>query len=108
MSTVPVRVIDVAERRARLGARHHLAGSARAGDVVVVATGLVALHATDPATVFLSTRARVDELTVKDVERAIYEDRSLVRVLAMRRTMFVMPDALVPVTHAACTKAMVA
>ncbi len=104
----PVRVLDVTERRARLGVRHHLAGSARGADVVEVANDLVALHATDPATVFLSARSRVDDLMVKDVEGAIYEDRSLVRVLAMRRTMFVMPDDLVPVTHAACTRAMVA
>jgi hypothetical protein len=108
MTPPAVRPFDAEERRARLAVRHHLAPLARAADVVEAATDLVALHATDPATVFLSSRARVDDLLVKDVERAIYEDRRLVRVLAMRRTMFVMPDDLVPVTHAACTKAMMA
>lgn len=108
MSRSAVRTFDVEERRARFGVRHHLAPLARAADVVQAATDLVALHATDPATVFLSARARVDGLRVEDVEHAIYEERSLVRVLAMRRTMFVMPDDLVPITHAACTKAMVA
>src|SRR5207302_1144677 len=42
-----------------------------------------------------------------DVERPLYEERTLMRVLAMRRTMVVMPADLPTVTHAACTKAMV-
>ncbi len=66
------------------------------------------LHATDPATVFLSARARVPGLTVVGLEAALYEDRHLVRMLAMRRTMFVVPVALVPVLQAACTDAIAA
>lgn len=66
------------------------------------------LHATDPATVFLSARARVPGLTVAGLEAALYEDRHLVRMLAMRRTMFVVPVALVPVLQAACTDAIAA
>ena len=52
---------------------------------------MVCLHATDPATVFLSAWARVDRMTVADLERALYVDRSLVKHLAMRRTLFVFP-----------------
>ena len=52
---------------------------------------LVALHGTDPATVYLSAWARVDGMTVGDIERALYDDRSLVKHLAMRRTLFVFP-----------------
>jgi hypothetical protein len=55
---------------------------------------MVCLHATDPATVYLSARARVDGLTVADVDRALYVTRSLVKHLAMRRTLFVVPRAL--------------
>ncbi len=101
-----VRSFDVAERRARLVVRHHVSPDAHAADVVEAARGVVALHATDPATVFLSPRARVPGLTIADVERPLYEDRTLVRVLAMRRTMFVMPLDLVPVTHAAVSLAL--
>ncbi|GAA3841102.1 winged helix DNA-binding domain-containing protein [Amycolatopsis tucumanensis] len=87
------------QRRARLVTRHHL--HAPAGDPVAVAESLVALHATDPATVHLSVLAR-SEAGTADVERALYDDRSLVRMLGMRRTMFVVPAALVPVVQAAC------
>jgi Winged helix DNA-binding domain len=102
------RSITAAERRTRLGVRHRLAGSARATDPADVARSLVALHATDPASVFLGAAARMHDPTVGAVEKALYDDRSLVRVLGMRRTMFVVPIALVPVVHAACTRAIAA
>jgi winged helix DNA-binding protein len=100
-----MRRIGVEERRARLGVRHHLAASARAG-VVEVAGDLVGLHATDPATVYLAARARMAVPEVTAVERALYEDRTLVRLLGMRRTMFVEPVELMPVVQAACTDAI--
>jgi Winged helix DNA-binding domain len=84
-----VRKVDVAERRARLARRHRLAPAHRASDVVEAARSMVALHGTDPGSVYLSAWARVDEMTVADMERALYVDRSLVKHLAMRRTLFV-------------------
>ena len=57
---------------------------------------MTVLHATEPATVYLSLHARVDDLTVADVDRAFYEERSLVKQLAMRRTVFVFPRDLLP------------
>jgi DNA glycosylase AlkZ-like len=98
--------MSVPERRARLGRRHHLAPSAHADSPVAVARDLVALHGTDPATVFLSIVARTREPTVAAIEDALYLKRELVRMLGMRRTMFVVPDALAPVVQAACTRAI--
>jgi hypothetical protein len=86
-----VRTIEVAERRARLARRHRLAPGHRAGDAVEAARSMVCLHATDPATVYLSAWARVDGMTVADLDRALYVERSLVKHLAMRRTLFVFP-----------------
>jgi hypothetical protein len=102
------RQITEAERRARLGTRHRLATTTRAFDVRDVADSLVALHSTDPASVFLSASARMHDGTVAHVEQALYDDRSLVRILGMRRTLFVVPVALVPIVHAACTRAIAA
>ncbi|WAL63060.1 winged helix DNA-binding domain-containing protein [Amycolatopsis cynarae] len=90
--------IDAAERRARLMARHHLATPAASPEQV--AESLVALHATDPATVHLSAAVRLAE--PETVERALYEDRVLLRMLGMRRTVFVVPATLAPVVQAAC------
>jgi hypothetical protein len=102
-----VRRLGVEERRARLGSRHLLAAASAEGPVSV-ARALVALHATDPATVHLSAAARMREPDVAAVERALYEDRSLIRMLGMRRTMFVVPDELAPVVQASCTDAIAA
>jgi hypothetical protein len=100
-----MRRFGVEERRARLGWRHHLAAAARAG-VVEVARDLVGLHGTDPATVYLAARARTADPDPAAVERALYDDRELVRILGMRRTMFVEPVELMPVIQAACTDAI--
>ena len=63
---------------------------------------MIALHATDPVTVYLSAWARTG-CVAGDVDEAIYNERALVRMLGMRRTMFVVPAGLVPVVQAACT-----
>ena len=56
---------------------------------------MTALHATEPTTPHLSLHARVDGLTVADVESALYDDRSLIKVMGMRRTLFVVGRELV-------------
>jgi Winged helix DNA-binding domain len=102
-----VRRISDRQRRARLAVRHHLASSAKATDIETLAEGMVGLHATDPATVFLAAAARLRKPTVEAVERALYDDRTLVRTLCMRRTLFVIPVGLVPVVQAAVSDALV-
>lgn len=103
-----VRRIDAQERRARLALRHGLAAEARSADAAQAAAGVVALHATDPASVFLAAMARMREPGVAAVERALYDDRVLVRMLGMRRTMFVVPRDLAPIVQSSSTRAIAA
>jgi DNA glycosylase AlkZ-like len=103
-----VRRIGVDERRARLARRHRLVAAVRADTPTEVARALVALHGTVPSSVFLSAAARMREPAVPPIERALYEDRALLRMLGMRRTMFVVPVELAPVVQAACTRAIAA
>jgi hypothetical protein len=103
-----LRRIDAAERRARLALRHHLTPGAAAADPAEAARGIVALHSTDPASVFLSLHARTSPSSVADIERALYEERSLVRMLGMRRTVFVVPVELAPIIQASTTNAIAA
>ena len=84
------------ERRSRLARRHALAPAHRAADPEAATRAVTALHSTEPATVYLTVWARVDGVTVADVDRAMYDDRSLVKQLAMRRTLFVFPRDLLP------------
>lgn len=103
MAQGPRRVTAV-ERRARLVRRHHLRGTAT--DVTTVAGDLGGLHSSDAASVYLAARARVRGFVPADLERALYEDRTLARVLVMRRTMFVVPVWFAPVVHGACTRTL--
>jgi len=95
--------IGVEERRARIGRRHRLGPTVQAADPVEAAASVVALHATDPATVHLSVAARVPGSEVAGTERALYDERTLIRMLGMRRTVFVVPTQFAPVVQAACT-----
>ena len=101
--TTPVRIVTDAERRARLGIRHALALQVRHSraeevarvDVLAATRAVVCLHATEAASVYLSAWARSGAART-DVEAALYRERSIVKQLAMRRTVFAVPLDLLP------------
>ena len=93
--------IDTAERRRRIGARHALAIPRSKGELPALADDMAGIHATDPASVYMELRARTRDLTRADVERALYDDRTLVKVLGMRRTMFVTSPAFAGIVNGA-------
>lgn len=101
------RTITVEERRARLARRHRLIPDERTDDVAAIADSVVALHSSDPATVYLSAMARMRHPSVAAVERALYDERSLVRHHAMRRTLWVATPDVVRLMHAAATRKLV-
>jgi len=103
-----MRRIGVRERRARLGLRHRLAGGTQAGDPVAAARSLVAVHSTDPSTVYLSLLLRMTGGDTGTIERALYAERALIRLLGMRRTVFVTTLDAAPVIQAACSRAVAA
>jgi hypothetical protein len=86
--------------------RHHLAGDADGPEAVTRA--LIALHASDPASVYLSVLARSAVSTLADVADAMYERRSLVRWMAMRRTLFVFAREDIPTVQAAVSTPLAA
>ncbi|MDT5012454.1 MAG: hypothetical protein QOH57_4071 [Mycobacterium sp.] len=83
-----MRTFTVRERRARLARRHFLAEEPAGDPIGAVISDLVGLHATDPATPYLSLWARVPGFTVRDLDEQLYERRSVVKHLAMRRTLW--------------------
>jgi hypothetical protein len=87
---------------------HRLAPQNRASTAEEVARSLVALHATDPASVHLAVAVRTTGpgAPVAAVDRALYDDRTIVRVMGMRRTMWAVPAELVPVVVGACGRAI--
>lgn len=103
-----MHLISDEQRRVRIGRRHLLAPSVRAESPVAVADAVVALHATDAATVFLSVCARLRVPDAAAVEKGLYEDVSLVRLLSMRNTLFVVSDEMAPRVEASNARAVAA
>ncbi|MCU1394121.1 MAG: hypothetical protein JWM34_2549 [Ilumatobacteraceae bacterium] len=94
---------DIAERRARIGVRHRLAPSHRTDDVVAIAESLVGLHSSDPVSPYLSATARMRQPSMDPLATALYEDRTLVRHHAMRRTLWVFTPEVARLAHASTT-----
>ena len=95
-----------AQRRARLATRHRLVATTRTDDIPTIADSLVALHSSDPATVYLSAMARMKHPSIEAVSTALYDDRTVVRHHAMRRTLWVFTPQMARWAHAACTVAL--
>ena len=90
------RRITDSQRRSRIGVRHALAPAHRLADVAEVTRAMTVLHATEAATVHLAVAARAEGLKPEDVDAELYDTRSVVKQLAMRRTLFVFPRDLLP------------
>ncbi len=97
-------LVSTAERRARIAVRHRLAPDSGAATVAEAARAMTVLHATDPSSVFLQARARVPGLASPEaVEHELYTERSVLKLLAMRRTLFLTSVADVPMLHHAAS-----
>lgn len=93
-----------------IGVLHRLAPAHRASTPEAVATSLIALHSTDPASVHLAVAARTvgAGAAAAEVDRSLHDDRTIVRVMGMRRTIWAVPADLVPVVAGACGRAIAA
>ena len=88
-----MRQISDQQRRARLATRQALAK--RVGSVEDAVESVTCLHATEAPSVYLSVMARAD--AARDaIDRALYTDRTVVKQLAMRRTLFTFPREVLP------------
>jgi hypothetical protein len=102
---MPLRITEK-DRRDRLVARHHLGRTASTvGEAVRDA---VAFHSSDPASPYLASWARVDGFTSADLDQELYETRTLRRLHAMRRTLFVVPTSDSAVFDAGAGRAVAA
>lgn len=90
------------ERRARLVRRHRLDRSA--ADVHDAAQAVVAVHSSDPLTPHLALWARVPDYATDDLDRALADERTLLRMHAMRRTLFVIAADDAQAVAAAATR----
>lgn len=99
-----MRHLDQDERRSRLARRHLLAPGTGTDDVARIADAVVALHSSDPVSVYLSVLARMREPRLEAIEEALYVVRTVVRHHAMRRTLWVATPGTARRMHAAATR----
>jgi hypothetical protein len=71
-------------------ARRHFLSDSDSRPIAAITAALVSLHATDPATPYLSLWARCPRFVIADLDGELYRTRSMVRHLAMRRTLWLM------------------
>lgn len=86
-----MRHIDDTERRNRLARRHGIHPAHRFDGPVQATRAMTVLHATEAASVHLAIHARTEATSPQDVDCALYTDRTLVKQLAMRHTLFAFP-----------------
>jgi hypothetical protein len=84
----------------RIG-HQHLDRRAAAGSLLAVASRLCGLHAQLMSSAELSAWARVENLERDAVQRALWQDRTLVKTWAMRGTLHLLPADELPQWHAA-------
>lgn len=94
----PIRPEDI--ELARLNhftlARHHLTPATRSDDLVAIARDVGGLHATGTITPYLSLHARTRAFTRDDLDRELYERRTLAKLRCVRTTIYVHPLHAVP------------
>lgn len=93
-----MRSFTPAERRARLARRHFLCRPASSIDDT--AHAFVGLHATDPSTPYLSLFARLPAFTIDDLDEELYQRRTVLKHLAMRRTLWIVRADDLPLVQA--------
>jgi hypothetical protein len=96
-----MRKLTWAQAAAWRARRHHLDRRAPAGKMLAVASRLCGVHAQVLSCAELQLWARVEGLGRGAVQRALWEERTLVKTWAMRGTLHVLPAAELPLWHAA-------
>jgi hypothetical protein len=64
------------------------------------------LHATSPATPYLSLFARLKNFNIKDLDEELYVKRTMGRIRCVRRTIYIFPVEFMPAAFAATKKVM--
>jgi len=88
-----VSKVEVSRRQvaAFLLARHHLSQRAPRRHMVSACGDVASVQALVLGAARLSLRVRVERITAADVDRALWEDRTLVKTWAMRGTLHLVP-----------------
>jgi len=81
--------------------KHHLLNRSQARNVLQAVTDIIALHATSVGTPYISLFARVKNFQRKQLDEEFYVKRNLIRLTAMRGTLFITSIESAPMLYQA-------
>jgi hypothetical protein len=81
--------------------KHHLKDDSKIDDILQITDDICGLHATSPTTPYLSLFARTHTFEKEYLEKELYINKSLGKIRCMRRTIFILPKAMIPIAYAA-------
>jgi hypothetical protein len=96
--------IDVERANRFVLAKQHLTPAARSDDACAVTRHAAGLHATTVSTPYLSLFARMTDFSKADLERELYERRTLAKIRCVRKTIYIQPADMIPAFYAATAR----
>jgi len=87
--------------------KQHLTGYSKARSIVQVVNDLIGLHATNPATPYLSLFQRTSDFRKEQLDEELYVKRNLGKIRCMRKTVHVLTKETIPIAYSATSKLVV-
>ncbi len=81
--------------------KQHLSGDSKTDDLVQITRDIGGLHATSAPTPYLSLLARTNSFTIENLQEELYQKKSLAKVTYVRKTMFIIPENMLPIAMSA-------
>jgi len=86
--------------------KQHLTADSKSNNIAQVVKDLSGLHATIPATPYLSLLARTRNFQKEFLEEELYMKRTLGKIRCMRKTVHILPKEMIPVAFSATSKSV--
>ena len=81
--------------------KQHLSNDSKINDIIQIADDLCGLHATGTMEPYLTLFARTRNFEKVTLEKELYWNRTLGRIRCMRKTLFIHPAKIIPISFAA-------
>ncbi|MBI2184477.1 MAG: AlkZ family DNA glycosylase [Thaumarchaeota archaeon] len=84
--------------------KQHLADVSRSDDIIQIVKDIYGLHATSPATPYLSLFSRCRSFAKERLDKELYVKRTLGKIRCVRKTIYIIPSETIPIAFAATRK----
>ncbi|MCJ7582049.1 MAG: winged helix DNA-binding domain-containing protein [Candidatus Aminicenantes bacterium] len=85
-------------------AKQHLSEDSKIDDIVRITRDIGGLHATSATTPYLSLLARTNKFAKENLQKELFQKKSLAKVTYVRKTVFIIPEDMLSVAFSAVQK----